>query len=254
MKGFIAFTKKEFLEQLRTYKWLIILSVFFVFGMMSPLFAKLMPEIFKGMKIEGMEIVMPEPTAMDAYGQFFKNLTQMGMLVLLLVFGGTLSNELSKGTLVNILSKGLPRYTVILSKYAAAVTLWTTGYLLSAVTNFGYTVYLFKNSSVDNLIFSLFCLWLFGCFVIALILLSSSITTGSFGGLILSAMALVVMIMINALPKAWKFNPITLASKNMELLNGTQTSGNLLAAVLITCGLIMLSLYFSIYLFGKKRL
>lgn len=254
MKGFAAFTKKELLEQLRTYKWLIVICVFFIFGMISPLLAKLMPEIFKGMKVEGMEMIIPEPTIMDAYGQFFKNLTQMGMLVLLLVFGGILSNELMKGTLVNILAKGLPRHTIILSKYVAAVVLWTIGYLLSAVTAFGYTTYLFKNETVENLVFSFFCLWLFGCFVIALILLSSSITSGNFGGLILSVVALGVMIMINALPIVVKYNPVTLASKNVALLNGTQTVSGLLITVLTTSGLIVVSLFASILLFGKKKI
>jgi ABC-2 type transport system permease protein len=71
MRSYIAFTKKELLEQLRTYKCLIILSVFFILGMMSPLFAKLMPDIIGGMEIEGIQITIPEPTAVDAYTQFF---------------------------------------------------------------------------------------------------------------------------------------------------------------------------------------
>jgi ABC-2 type transport system permease protein len=183
MKGFLAFTKKEILEQFRTYKWLIFIAAFFIFGMTSPLLAKLTPEIISSMNMNGVKITIPEVNAVDAYGQFFKNLTQMGILILLLVFGGTVSNELMKGTLVNILAKGLPRHTVLLSKYTAAVLLWSVGFLISAVTCYGYTVYLFQNAAVDNLIFSFFCLWIFGLFVIALIFLSSAITTGSFGGL-----------------------------------------------------------------------
>lgn len=254
MKGFYAFTKKELLEQLRTFKWLILLSVCFLFGMMSPLTAKLLPDLLKGMKIEGMEIVIPEPTIMDAYGQFFKNFTQMGILAVLLVFGGSLSNELVKGTLVNILAKGLPRPTVILSKYFAAVILWTVGFLLGAVTAYGYTAYLFENAWADNLIFSMFCLWLFGCFVLALIFLSSTLASGYFGGLVLSAAALVVMLMIGVLPDTEKYNPITLASKNTALLSGAQDVGSMMITVLITCILTAASLAVAILLFGKKKL
>lgn len=254
MKKFIAFTKKEFLEQIRTYKWLIVFSVFFVFGMTSPLLAKITPDIISGMKMGGVKIKVPEPTILDAYGQYFKNLTQMGMLALLLVFGGTISNELMKGTLINILAKGLPRSTVILSKYAAAVSLWTTGFLLSAVTDYGYTVYLFRNETVKHLIYSLFCMWLFGCFVIALIFLSSTIAAGYFGGLVLSVAALMIMLMVNIIPKAVKYNPVTLASKNLALLNGTQTVNGLRITVLITLMLSILCLYLSTLLFNKKKL
>jgi ABC-2 type transport system permease protein len=222
--------------------------------MLSPLMAKLLPDMLKGMKIQGMEIERPEPTIMDAYAQFFKNFTQMGILAVLLVFGGSLSNELVKGTLINILAKGLPRHMVILSMYFAAVILWTVGFLLAAVTAYGYTVYLFNNAWLDNLVFSMFCLWFFGCFVLALIFLSSTLAAGSFGGLILSAAALVVMLMINILPDAEKFNPITLASKNVALLNGAQDVEGMLVTVLVTGILTIASIAVSILLFAKKKL
>lgn len=254
MKGFLAFTKKEFMEQIRSYKWIIVFCVFFLFGMTSPLLAKLMPDIFSGMDMEGMKIVIPTPTVFDAYTQYFKNMTQMGILIILLVFGGILSNELTKGTLVNVLSKGLSRPAVILSKYTAAVTLWTLGYLLSAVTDYGYTVYLFKNSEVKNLVFSLFCLWVFGCFVLSLILLSSTLTGGSFGGLILSSILILLLLLINIVPKVEKYNPVTLASKNAELLKGTQNVSGLMVTVWITIGLIVTGMAASILLFEKKRL
>lgn len=254
MKGYLAFTKKEFTEQFRTFKWLIVFSVFFIFGMMSPLLAKLIPEIFEGMKMNGMEFVIPEPTVMDAYGQFFKNFTQMGIFVILLVFGGTISNELTKGTLINVLAKGLPRHTIILSKYTAAVTLWTAGYLLAVATTYGYTIYLFEKVAVKNLAFSLFCLWLFGCFILSLIMLSSTIAAGNFGGLILSGVALFVMLMLNIFPKAEKFNPITLASKNMALLAGEQQVSSLMITVWVTCVLTIVCLIISMVLFSKKKL
>lgn len=254
MRGFLAFTKKEFREQARTYKWLIVLAVFFLFGLMSPLLAKLTPVLISSMDMGGVTLTLPKPTAMDAYAQYFKNMTQMGIVVLLLIFGGTLSNELVKGTLVNILAKGLSRAAVLLSKYTAAVILWSAGFLLSAVTNYGYTVYLFGGPQVPALIFSMFCLWLFGCFVIALILFSSTLAAGSFGGLILSAVTLFILLMINILPKAEKFNPVTLASKNTALLNGTVKGDSFYLTIGITVALTVLCLAISILIFRKKKI
>lgn len=254
MRGFLAFTKKEFREQARTYKWLIVLSVFFLFGLMSPLLAKLTPVLISSMDMGGVTLTLPKPTAMDAYAQYFKNMTQMGIVVLLLIFGGTLSNELVKGTLINILAKGLSRAAVLLSKFTAAVILWSAGFLLSAVTNYGYTVYLFGGVRVPALIFSMFCLWLFGCFIIALILLSSTLTAGSFGGLILSAVTLLILLMVNILPKAEKFNPVTLASKNTALLNGTVKGDSFYLTIGITVALTVLCLVISILIFRKKKI
>lgn len=254
MRSFLIFTKKEMLEQIRTYKTLILLAVFFLFGLMSPVLAKLMPELLEGMDLQGMKLVIPEPTVLDAYGQFFKNLTQMGLLVTLLVFGGVLSSELTKGTLINILAKGLPRYTVIFSKFTASILLWTFAYILATVVNYGYTQYLFEDTGIQNLIFSLFCLWLFGCLVIALILLSSTILPGNFGGLILSAAALATMLLLNIFPDLEHYNPVTLASKNVSLLTGEVSAEELIPTIVITGMLILGSLLLSAVLFHRKRL
>lgn len=254
MKGYLAFTKKEFLEQLRTYKLLVILAVFFLVGMTSPLLAKLLPEILSGMEAQGVKIVVSAVTVTDAYAQYFKNMTQIGMLVLLLVFGGTISNELIRGTLINIVSKGLPRHAVLLAKYTAAVSLWTAGYLLSAITAYGYSLYLFPGGTVVNLFFSMFCLWLFGCFLLALIFLSSTIAPGYFGGLILSGVVLIVLMTVNVLPDVVKYNPITLAFVNTALIAGQQDVADLVITVLITVSLTLICIALSISTFQKKKL
>lgn len=254
MKSFLIFTKKELIEQVRTYKTLILLAVFFLFGLMSPVLAKLLPDLLEGMDLQGMKLVIPEPTVLDAYGQFFKNMTQMGILVMLLVFGGVLSNELTRGTLINILSKGLPRYTVLLSKFIASILLWTFAYIMAAAVNYGYTEYLFEDTAVQNLIFSFFCLWLFGCLVIALILLSSTVIAGNFGGLILSAAALATMLLLNIFPDLESYNPVTLASKNVALLTGEVSVEKLIPAIVTTGVFILGSLLLSTLLFHRKRL
>ena len=154
MNGFYAFAKKELIEQLRSYKALILTAVLFLFGMMSPLLAKLLPDIFGGINIEGMTITIPEPTALDAYTQFFKNVGQLGYIALLLIFSGLLSQDVTKGTLVVLLAKGLSRPAVIFSKFTSALVIWTAGYALAAAAAYGYTAYLFgSGGSAESLFF-----------------------------------------------------------------------------------------------------
>lgn len=254
MRGYISFTKKEFIDQLRTYKVLILFAVFFLFGMMSPLLAKLLPDIISGMEMQGMVITIPEATAMDAYAQFFKNTTQMGIIVILLVFGGVISNELTKGTLVNVLAKGLPRHTVILAKYTSILVLWTVVFVFSSIVNHGYTIYMFDTSSISNVVFSLFCLWLFVTFLLSLIILSSVLLGGSFGGLILTITILGVLLILDLFPKMEKINPIYLSSKNLEFISGVLKPTEAFLPVLITVILILVNIGASIALFNNKRI
>ncbi|MDD5018621.1 MAG: ABC transporter permease subunit [Eubacteriales bacterium] len=254
MRGYIAFTRKEFTEQIRTYKTLIMLAVFVVFGMMSPLLAKLMPEFLSSMAIEGVKITMADPTYLDAYTQFFKNITQMGIIVTLLVFSGCVSSEVTKGTLINILSKGISRSAVIISKYTASVTLWTLSFAAAAAVNYGYTAYLFGSHSTHNLLLSCLCLWLFGAFVISVTFFASTLTKGNYGGLLVTAAILGVLLMLNMMPESVRYNPVSLAANNMALLNNTVSTADMMAALGVTLVSTVLCLTVALCIFRKKIL
>ena len=44
MSGYIAFIKKEFTENMKNYRFLILFAVFLIFGIMSAFLAKFTPE------------------------------------------------------------------------------------------------------------------------------------------------------------------------------------------------------------------
>lgn len=45
MKCYWAFMKKEWMEQVRTYRGPMLLGIFLVFGVMNPMIAKLTPKL-----------------------------------------------------------------------------------------------------------------------------------------------------------------------------------------------------------------
>ena len=117
MKQTILFTGKELKELWKTYKFLILCAVLLLFGMSSPLLAKLTPKLFSQIDLGlGTPLQLPDATFLDAYAQFFKNMTQICLIVLVLVLSGTIPHELKSGTAMLMLSKGLSRHGFILSK------------------------------------------------------------------------------------------------------------------------------------------
>ncbi|MBK8434016.1 MAG: hypothetical protein IPL28_23200 [Chloroflexi bacterium] len=125
---------------------------------------------------------------------------------------------------------------------------------LSALTTYGYTVYLFGNGVIDHLLFALIGFWLFEAFVLAFILLSSVVIKGSFGGLILTAVTLLVLLLLNIAPALVKWNPISLASSYMGLFLGGMTVESLFPAVGVTVVATVASLWLAMFLFGKSNL
>ena len=254
MNDYLVFLKKELIEYARTYKLLILLIVFIIFGITNPLIAKLTPELLASFMPEGMLVAIPEPTALDSWAQFFKNTQQMGIIVLVLVFSGVLSNELSRGTLINLLTKGLSREAVIIGKFLAMLSVWSLSVLLSSLLTLVYTIYLFPGDQVQNLVLAVFCMWLFGAFLLAVLLGSATLVSGNYGSLLLTGLTVVVLLILNIIPGARRFNPISLATRNMELVSNTTEASALFAAIGVT-GLAILGLItLTVYVFRRKRL
>ncbi len=254
MNGFTAYLRKEFLEQLRGYKLLILFSILILFGMTSPLLAKMTPELLKSLSGSGITIKLPPITASDAWAQFFKNISQIGVIALILIFGTSLPQEINHGTLIIPLSKGLSRDTVIFVKYLVSFMNWTVGYVVSALICCGYTQYLFGTFAVSNLAFSLFCLWIFGDFLLALVLFTGTITTGNYGGLLLDLVILGLLLALDAFPKLQKWNPISLASQNASILTKSTLSIDFTVTIWITISATAICLILSALTFQKKNL
>lgn len=254
MRAYFAFTKKEFTENLRTYKFVILLAIFLLFGIVNPLFAKLTPVLLESMATEGMMISIPEPTAMDSWTQFFKNVGQMGIIVLVILFAGIMANEFSRGTLINMLTKGMNRHTVILAKLTAATVMWTLSYLLCLAVSYGYTAYFWGNTLLHHAFLAFVGPWLFGILLISLLILGGALLKTFSGSLLLCGGVAVILFILNIFPVVQKYNPATLISDNMALLTGIKTWHDFSPAIVICTVLIIVSIAASIAVFNKKQM
>lgn len=254
MRAYWAFTKKEWIENVRTYRLFILLTVFFLLGIMNPITAKLMPEIFAKFNSDSMNITITEPTALDSWAQFYKNIPQMGLIVMVIMFSGTLVNECSKGTLINMVTKGLKRSTIVLSKFTVAASLWTLCLLISFVVSAYYTAYYWNLDDFNHILFAACCLWLFGIFLVSVLLLTGTVARSNYICLLLTGSVVVILFLINMIPTVQEYNPLRLCSNNLQLINGTMESSDFYKSILITGVTTVIALFGSIALFNKKGL
>ncbi len=255
MKSFVAFTKKEFMESLRTHRFVILAAVFLLLGVLSPLFAKMLPELFSGMDLgDGIVITAPEPTAMDSWSQFFKNVGQMGMLALIITFSGTMANELSRGTLVNLLTKGMRRHVVILSKFLSSTVLWAASYLICLLVCHAYTAYFWPDGTLSNVFLAFLSPWLFGELLIVLLILGGVLFGNFYGSLLTCLGAVIAMSLLNLFPSVPKYNPISLAGGTLSLLDAQKVAADFMPAAIISTIMTILLLTLSVAAFNKKKM
>ena len=254
MRTYLVFACKELTEQFRTYKTLIVGVVIVLFGILSPVTAKLTPELLKSLASPELAAAFPKPTYLDAYAQFFKNVPQFGVVVLLIVFGATISGELASGTLVNMLAKGMSRTSVLLAKYTSALLLWTLSYAVAAASAYGYSVYLFGHANLPRLPLAFGGVWLFGALVLALAVFASTIGRGSYGPLLISFGLVAVMLIVGIFPTFAPGNPLTLVNDGVGLVAGKVEPTDLLPPALVTLGLIGVLLIGGAAIFRRREL
>ncbi len=261
MRAYIAFVKKEFTEGFRTYKIFILAMVYLLFGFMNPIVAKITPDLLKAVMPEGITISLPPPSAIDSWAQFFKNISQTGLVVVVIIFSGIMASEFDKGTLINLLTKGLSRSNVILAKFSAATVIWTLCYGLCFVVTDLYTAYFWRTDEISNLFLSVFGLWLFGVLLLSLIIFGGVLFKTVYGSLLLTGGTVVLMLLVNIAPKLQKFNPITISENNVVLLTGQTMSADFKSAVtdfksaIIVCSIAIIALVISsIMVLDRKQI
>lgn len=256
MRSFLAFFKKELLETRRSGKLTLFTLLFFLFGVMNPAIAKLTPWLMEtlsdSLAESGMVVTSVTVDALTSWTQFFKNIP-MALIVFLLVYSGSFTKEYERGTLIPILTKGLPRYQVVLAKALTMLLVWSVGYWLCFGVTYGYTAYFWDNSVAENLIFSTLAWWGFGLWSIGLTVLFSTLASSSTGVLLGTGCTVLASYLLGLLPKLQKFVPSKLMDGN-SLIYGVDGIDGYLPALAVALGMMVICTAFSIPIFNKKQL
>jgi len=249
MKYFV-FLKKELKEIFKTYKIYVLPAVFLFFGFLSPVLTKFTPELLKSLSISnGINVTMTElPKFSDAYAQFFKNLNQIGIIVLILVFMGMVVDEKVKGSAAMVLTKSLSRTQFILSKFIASAILFTCSYVIGALGCIYYTFVLFPTYYHKYLILAFLLFWVYGLLIISITVFASTISKSHMMSAVIGFIGFILASASAMFPYVDKYTPGMLCVLSTTLLSG----GNLISDV--TIPLIVTILFTIVFLWGSVEL
>ena len=239
MKGVIFYSGKEVCELIRSKRLFIFTTVFLLVGLMNPAIAKFIPlimemekETFQAMGLTVSEI---EVTALDSWLQFSKNIP-IAIIIVLIMFSGICTSEYESGSLIPLLTKGLSRSSVIISKFMIMLITWSLGELICFGTTYLYSAYYWDNSVVKDILFANFVTWLFGVFIISCIVFFSSFVSSA-GQVILSVGAVYVSFsIIGMFSKAKEYLPNRLID-SASIFKGDLIPSDFITSAVITIGL-----------------
>jgi ABC-2 type transport system permease protein len=251
--NFLTAFNKEFLEQRRTRKFLITLVVLVLFGMTSPLMAKMTPQIMTmvpgGEAFVGM---IPEPTINDAVAQYIKNIIQFGVLLALVFTMGSITVEKDKGTAAMILSKPMPRGSFLLAKFASLALTFIIAVVIAGVAAYYYTYFLFGQMNILNWITLNGLIVLYILVYIAITLLYSTLTRTQYVAIGLSFGTLIFLGILGSLPGFGINLPDALISNASLLMSGYPVTN--WTGLWVSLGIIVVSITTAWLVFRKQEL
>jgi ABC-2 type transport system permease protein len=244
MTGFGLMLRKEALEQARTMRLVVVVAVFAVFGLLSPVVARYTREIVEAVGGGQFGGMIPDPTVADAVIQLTKNVGQFGVLIAILITMGAVATEKDRGTAAFMLTKPITRTAFVAAKVVAIGVLLAGALAVAGVLAWVYTTILFEPLPAAGFAGAVALMWLSLAVYAALTFLASVVAPSGLvaGGIGLGLFFLTGL--FSALPGVGAYMPTSLWGAADQLAIGTVPDplvGPVLANVLLAVGAVALA-------------
>ena len=176
----------------------------------------------------------------------------MALIVVVLLLGGMFTQEYQRGTLVLVLTKGFPRRSVYMVKTMIALLMWTICFWLIFGITWFYNSYFWDNKIASHILPAAALIWLFGIWVLLLVVFFSALFSETSGVLAGTGAILLLSYVAAIFPKVQDFLPVKLLGVQ-ELLQEGMVLGDYGRAVLVTVLLSVAAGIAGLLLFEKKR-
>lgn len=254
MNSFTAYIKKEYMEGLRSFKFLILALGIILFALLDPLMLKLLPYILES-QAPGMDLSqLANYTQEGAIQNYMNDLFQISNLVLVLTLMGILSEEIKNKTLIIPYSNKVNINGIVLAKYfvyGGAIFIIT---LVGFLVNYYYSKLLFPEEIISigrvfksSLIFGLYFL-----FNLSLVLLMSSLFRKGIAAGILSLSIIYLNPAIGMIEKVSKISPYYLVNQANILKDNYDSFLN--KSILLTFLYIIILIGITVYRMNKIEL
>ena len=201
-----------------------------------------------------LELHLPDPTYLDAFMQFFKNMYGLVILIVMMTFMGMVVEEKVRGSVLLVLSKGLSRSSFILCKFGSSVLFFSVGYGISVLVHLSYTSFLFPPYLYDAIWIPLMLFWLYGIFMIALTLLCSTLVKTTTMAAVMSFIAYGLVSISGSIPRIGSSLPGSFQNLGAEMMLGSKGLHAFILPAAVTFGLICMIVFSTVFIFIHQEI
>ena len=218
MNAAIVFARKEAREILRTWRIWVLPCIVLFLALSGPLLARYTPEIIGAVAGNQLgHLTLPTPTYVDAYAQWIKNLGQIVVIALIIIYGGIVSAETNSGTATLVLTKPVSRSAFVVVKAMVQTVFLCALVALGTLVTWGTTAVVFGTAPASGL-WRASLVWLVLAVFLLAVMVFFSVLIPAPAGASGAGLGVFLLLTIAALwPPLAKYSPAGLAGQAADL-------------------------------------
>jgi len=255
MRGFGAFLRKEVSEIVRTWRIWVLPGIVLFFALSGPVLARFQAELIATLLPageSGLTIQVSEPTFADAYVQWTKNLSQIVLFAVIIMFGGMISGEKRSGTAVLVLTKPLSRAAFVVAKFVSYAGLLVVAVIVGALLTWGETYAIFGEAPFTQIAEATVVWLVFALLFVALMELFSAALDSQAGAAGLGFLIWILLGTGALWGPLFRYSPAGLISAPNALILGQAEP--LMWPILVSVVLTLVCLLASVAVFRRREL
>ncbi len=245
---------RDLREQLKTYRVLIAVIIFGVFGMTAPLAMKMLPEMMPVTDTGSLTMTITgEASVIDAALQYMSFISQMALLLVIIFAMGTVAGDKSRRVAAMMLTKPISRRDYLLSRYTANAMVIVGGNILGTAVFYIYSVIIFDYFSPAGVPLSIVCTSAFLLVALSLTTFYSTLVRSSGAA---AGLALISTFSVFVIPGLFeplkKYGPGYLVEVSSGIICRTSGFGEALPSLASATVLIVAFASGAVYIFNRK--
>lgn len=242
----------EWLRLFRTPRWIALFGVYLVFGLLGPVTAKYLGEILQRVQSE-MTIVVPPPQPRDGIVNYLGQVTQTGLVVVVVIAAGALAFDSRRGIAIFLRTRTTSMWMLLAPRLLVPIAAAVLAYAAGLVAAWYETALLLGPLPAEAMFGGLICQAGYLAFVGTVVAAAAAITRGVLPTVGTALAALILLSVVGGVSAVHPWLPSTLAGAPAELL-GPATLSDFIPALIVAAAAGAALTAFAVFRLGRRQL
>jgi len=242
----------EWLRLFRTPRWIALFGVYLVFGLLGPVTAKYLADILHQVQSE-MTIIVPAPQARDGIVNYLSQVTQTGLVVVVVIAAGALAFDSRRGIAVFLRTRTSSMWRLLAPRLLVPIVTALLAYAVGLLAAWYETALLLGPLPVEPMLGGYICQAAYLAFVVTVVAAAAAVTRGVLPTVGTALGVLILMSVVGSVSSLHRWLPSTLAGAQAELLTTTALTDFVPALIAAFAAGIALT-GFAVYRLGRRQL